>query len=252
MRTYEKARQLLLAGNDPGQIATLMGVSAATVIPYLQKSVGEGSLRLSDVYYSWSSRKRQFLHRVSGSDAVDAGRLTANDTTPEEVRLFRSLRSPRAFAGDMYDYVSEVEIAIHGLVKRVLQTKFGTRQQRWWREGVPLSVRKACVGRREEDSDPCSPPFAYTTLIELSEVIQARWSLFSETLPPAYRQKRGLKDELIRLNAIRNVVMHPVKGRRWTEEDFGFVRGLRNALVPMTVSDAVSERRTHGASLRST
>ena len=62
----------------------------------------------------------------------------------------------------------------------------------------------------------------------LSETVSKGWALFQSELPEGYRadRKRFTRD-LVRLNHIRNSVMHPVKERKWSEDDFFFVRRLR-------------------------
>ena len=84
------------------------------------------------------------------------------------------------------------------------------------------------MSQREEDQDPAEE-FAYTTLIDLLTVISKNWRLFQSEIPEQYRpDRKKLESDLTRLNGIRNSVMHPVKERRWSDDDFMFVRSLRN------------------------
>ena len=47
-----------------------------------------------------------------------------------------------------------------------------------------------------------------------------------------YRNSRKvLQAEFARRNGIRNRLMHPVKDRRWSEDDFQFVQRLREAFT---------------------
>ena len=119
---------------------------------------------------------------------------------------------------------STAEITLHELVCRVLRAKFGEGEAGWWREGIPTNIRSQCAARREEDEDPCASPYEYTTFIDLSKIIKRNWALFASCLPQDYRSdRRRLERDLTRLNSIRNCVMHPVKEKRWSEDDFEFV-----------------------------
>lgn len=61
MARKHEAEKLLREGSYPSEIARHMGISVKSVIQYLRTRVGEGSLRLSDVYFSWTPEKREVL-----------------------------------------------------------------------------------------------------------------------------------------------------------------------------------------------
>jgi len=151
----------------------------------------------------------------------------SNGLCREELELFESLRSRGVFSGDMYDYVSKAEVAIHKLVRAILERALGAGENGWWREGIPVSVREKCASRRELDEHPSEHPYTYTTLIELSTIMSTKWELFQGRVPSPYpTNRKQLETDLRRLNGIRNAVMHPVKERKWTEDDFEFVRRI--------------------------
>jgi hypothetical protein len=134
----------------------------------------------------------------------------------------------------MYEFVSESELGLHTMVKTALVAEFGETEDGWWRRGVAVEIRSQCQERREHDTDPCESPFEYSNLIDLSKIICANWSIFQSVLPKEYRSDRKkLEAQLRRLNYIRNSVMHPVKRREWTEDDFEFVRGMHDWLKPI-------------------
>lgn len=86
--------------------------------------------------------------------------------------------------------------------------------------------------RREEDAQPCDSPFAYTDLIDLSKIISKNWGLFQDRLPGDYGVNRKvLETDFVRLSTIRNAVMHPVKERDWSEDDFQFVKEVRERFL---------------------
>jgi len=227
MARKDEAEQFLREGLCPSEIAGRMGISVKSVIQYLRTRVGEGSLRLSDLYFSWSPEKREILQNAARGRYPDDRLLTANALCRDELELFQSLRSSGVFRGDLYEYLSETEIRIHRLVQARRKREFGPDEDGWWRKGIPKNIRKECVSRREEDDEPSDVPFAYTTLIDLSTVISKNWSLFQSEVPKNYRvDRKRLEGDLVRLNQIRNAVMHPVKERKWSEDEFVFVRRM--------------------------
>lgn len=231
MARKNDAEKLLRDGSCPSEIANHMGVSVKTAIQYLCTQVGEGTLRLSDIYFSWPSEKRAILQQAGGGAYPDHRLLSANGLCSDEFDLFHSLRGRGVFRGDMYEYISEVEIALHQLVRMTLEREFGDGETGWWRSGIPKDIRKSCVSRREEDDEPCEQSYPYTTLIELSAIISKNWAVFKAVVPTEYAANRKeLESALRRLNRIRNAVMHPVKERKWTEDDFEFVRSISGRL----------------------
>jgi hypothetical protein len=120
--------------------------------------------------------------------------------------------------------------------------KFGSGEDEWWRQGIPMKIRKECASRREEDDEP-SGPYTYTTLIDLSTVITRNWSLFESDLPQEYRVNRKLfESDMVRLNRIRNRVMHPVKEKKWSEDEFVFVRRLYSLFGTLAADQADAAR----------
>jgi hypothetical protein len=82
----------------------------------------------------------------------------------EELDIFLSLRDQDALLGDMYDYIRNIELTLHGLVRTLLFVEF---KKDWWRKGIPVNIRKDCVSRKEEDLEPVEEPYCYTTLTNL-------------------------------------------------------------------------------------
>lgn len=230
MARKDVAEQMLRNGMYVSQIAQHMEISAKSVTQYLRTRVGEGALRLSELYFSWPPEIRRILQEAGGGDYPNDRLLEANDLCRDDLDLFQSLRNATVFRGDLYEYLSDTEIAIHRFVQDRLESEYGPNQEDWWRGGIPENIRKECVSRREEDDEPSDSAYAYTTLINLSTVISKNWSLFKNEVPEHYQgnQKKQLEGDLVRLNRIRNAVMHPVKERKWTEEDFEFVRRIFN------------------------
>jgi hypothetical protein len=230
----EEAEALIRSGLTPSEAARQMAVSVATVVQYLRLRVGEGELRFSEIYFYLPAEKREVVEmEIKGHNpptVLETSIKVNFCITPDDIRFYKSLRTRSTFAGDLYEYVSEIEIALHDLVSRVLRQAFGEEESGYWRKGVSVAIRKKCQERREGDEEPCDFPLQYTTLIELSQVIGDNWTLFQQLLPTEYRSNRKvLTTDFARLNWIRNAVMHPVKRRRWSESDFQFAAKLHEA-----------------------
>jgi hypothetical protein len=205
-----------------------MDVSFNTVVQYLRIRVGEGGLRLSDIYFAIPKQRRQVLQEALeslrpmsswGRQAYLNQRFPGDDLSPEEIELFGSLRNQRVFAGDMYEYISETEVDLHETVRRTLVAEFGDPENGWWRQGIPSEIREKCVNRRELDEEPSDSPFAYTDLIDLSKIIVKNLALFQNVLPREYANRKALELDLRRLNSLRNSVMQRSRiasGRRTT------------------------------------
>lgn len=239
MARKHQAVELLRQGFSPSQIAKEMGISTASVVGYLCTRVGEGALKISDIFFAIPKETRELFESAiddrDGRVKVDFRRFKGTNYSREEFALFQKLRDPSHFRGDLYELISEVEVELHDLIRSVLISKLGL--QAWWRDGVPVSIRKDCVVRREEDDDPIGDDFAYTTFIHLKKILDDNWTTFKDVFPKRWaNDKQKLLAGLNKLNTIRNAVMHPVKKRTWTEENFELVRcfhrGLRECTPP--------------------
>lgn len=236
MARRHEAERLLRGGLYPSQIASEMGITLKSVIPYLLTRVGEGALRLSDIYFAFPAHKREVLWQVLDGEAkrgrIDFPRLSDSCLSRQEYELFKGLVHRRVLAGDLYVYISDIEVTVHKMVRRTLEAKFGDQENGWWRQGVSENIRKECAKRREEDHQPCGSPFAYTNLLQLSDIISDKWPLFSDRVPQDYGTSRKvLKADFRRLNMIRNAVMHPVRERNWSEDDFQFVKDMHERFL---------------------
>lgn len=212
MGVREETLELLLQGNSPGKIARKKGVNIKTTLGYLNQMVGEGRVRRSDILLSIPAHQRQ------------------NPSAPYDKQVVLAYGDASLLLGDIYEDVQFVETTLHLHIRRVLEMCYGKAEGGWWRKGVPESIRKQCQVRREEDENPVDP-YCYTDLIDLRTIIDKQWTVLKETLPNKFTSnKRQLVDNLTRLNQIRRIVMHPVRGGRPSEEDFDFLRALRRDL----------------------
>lgn len=126
----------------------------------------------------------------------------------------------------MYEFIRDIEINLHKLVKSALTSEYGND---WWRKGVPEQIRIHCDTSWETDyHEPASEPYSYTNFIDLGKILEKQWNVFEKVLPKKLASnRRNTIQRLTKLNHIRNSVMHPVKGIKLTDKDFAFVREFR-------------------------
>jgi len=230
--------ELIVQGRSPRQIADELRISYGSVKQYMYTAIGAGLIRRSDALFSIPAEEREAFEQLIGETkslnraslqwrAWDRGQaLNAN-----HLGTYLELRDVRVSRGDMYEFLSDVEVTLHDAIKGVLLAAYG--DPGWWRKGVPQSVRVECARLLEEDVEPALEPYCYTTFIHLRDILDKQWALFARCLPSkATRDKKEFLAKFHRLNNIRNRVMHPVKGGSLTEDDFQFVRDFHQAMQP--------------------
>jgi hypothetical protein len=188
---------------DPWSIAKHRGVSSVTIFGYINQLVGEGRLTKSEVYF----------------------------TFPEDVAQGISEEYARWALDDMYENLRAVEIHLHTLIRQVLVSKFGDGEFGWWRGGIPENLRTKLAARREGDREPAEHAYHYTDLIDLGEILAVNWEHFQKEFPSEISSNRkALLSDLVRLNGIRNRVMHPVRSSPPIQSEFEFVESIKQKL----------------------
>jgi hypothetical protein len=222
------AARLVRDGASPSEIAEQWGTKIAQIRLYLLEQIAEGELFGTDVLRSISADTKHAYETYVQESESDYYWDLVNGCTEmgfsrEEFRLYLDCRD--SFRRDMYTYMSRLEVFVHEKIHETLVAEFGQAETGWWRKGIPEQIRISCVTSREADPYPPGEPYAYTTFIQLSNIIQKNWNLFSSILPSSFASdKKLLTQTLNRLNGIRNAVMHPVKRVDYSEDDFLFLR----------------------------
>ena len=215
-----------------------MNIPVGVVMAYLYRQIGEGELRRSDILFTLDPLARERIEKLvqeRGSTVPWKLRRWLKtlgfEVDPDDLEIYLKLRDARVALGDMYELIRDLELSLHGFVRDALIREYGPEQ--WWREGVPLNVREDCAITNERDAEPASDLFCYTTLIHLLMIFDKNWPALSSALPGKLRSnKQQFLASLKRLNGIRNMVMHPVKGFVITEQDFDFLRQLHADFAP--------------------
>jgi hypothetical protein len=225
-----------------------MGTSTPAVMQYLCLKIGEGDLRRSDIAFSLPQETRAAVEEIiaqSGSNSVSAISRALQkrgiEANRHDVAVYMRYRRARVVLGDMYELLRAVEVRLHTFVKQAFILEYSEEQ--WWRSGVPDTIRAECAALHEKDPEPAEDPYCYTHLISLREILDKRWAILSRYMPAhLISKKKDLLDRLLKLNRIRNSVMHPVRNAVLTEEDFEFVR-----LIDRDLSDLEAHLREEAA-----
>jgi hypothetical protein len=230
--------RLLLEGNSPTAISEKLGLTVHSVQKQLWAQVGEGKLRRSDILFSFSPNLRRAVERLieelettSWIPLYRAIKKQKIAIAREDLKMYLDLRDARVALGDMYELIRSIELDLHRFIKNTFVGLYGDDDGQWWREGIPESIRANCAATRERDPEPAEEAFCYTHFIDIVEILDKRWKILSPYLPKSLTaDKQALLADLKRINAIRNSVMHPVRGVAIDEDDFEFVHNFRMSL----------------------
>jgi hypothetical protein len=208
---------------------------------YLCLMIGEGELRRSDLAFSIPPELRR-----AAEDAIERTGSTNFAVVSRDLRrhgfavqrldlgVYLNYRRARVVLGDMYELVRALEVRLHAFVKQAFIAEYGEEQ--WWRSGVPDAIRAECAALLEKDPEPAEEPYCYTHMINLREILDKRWPVLSKYMPrDLVNKKKDLLERLLRLNRIRNSVMHPVRNSVLDEGEFEFMRALDSDLRELTV-----------------
>jgi hypothetical protein len=203
MARRHQARDYLLQGLTPERIAGRMGISLSSVRQYLCTVLGEGELLRTDITFSIEKTHRKVIEEgILKVNLHDHGAIysklhrTRRRPPQEVISLYLLTRDPRP---DLYDLICRIDVLLHRLVKRVLLAAHG---EDWWRKGIPERIRIECQARREQDETPVPDPYQYTTFIDVKQIIEKEWTIFSKTLPKnMILDKRRTLMELQKINS---------------------------------------------------
>jgi hypothetical protein len=246
MEQSNRILDLLSEGLRPLTIATACKTSIGLVTQELTKAIDGKRVQRSQVLATLDKQLQDQIavyvpawKKNPGTFSPQFIHTMLKDTNPddfdlsiEEVRLYLLCFGKGFKSGQLYESLCEIERTLHTKIRLILIRKHGIEETGWWRKGVPEKVRLACVNLCETDADfSGNPPYSYTTLIHLKDIIEHNRTLFEHTLPVVPPSKKpdmkAVSSELAKLNKIRNKVMHPIGASPPTEEDFFFVNKMQ-------------------------
>lgn len=136
--------------------------------------------------------------------------------------------------GDLYEDIRDIELYLNKLIKETLKDIYKDDEDAWWVEGVPKDIRKECASRREDDTFKRLDSWGYLDFIHLKAILEKKWEILRVKFKKEIKNNKPIFiSDLVKLNAIRNSVMHPSRNERITEGDFEFVRSFRKNLLPL-------------------
>jgi hypothetical protein len=234
---WEEAANLVRQGHSPASVARQMGVSINTVLPYLFLAIGSGQLTRTQAMFTIPKEVRAAVDESisqlgSGANEQQVVKATRCRDWSDDIRAYLRLKGNfdawLVALVDLYRSIAFLEVMLHAFVRESLRFLYG---RNWWTGGVPESVRKDCRNSQESDPEQIEDPFLYTNFIHLKQILDRNWGDFQKVVPSAVaHDKNGLLSRLVRLNHVRNRVMHPIKQQLPTEDDFAFVVECMNFL----------------------
>jgi GAF domain-containing protein len=205
---------------DQGSIA----LSVLQNLPYLQPKEESG---LSPALEGKYDAQEYFVMPLMVKDKVTGVIIVDNQSSGRPLRS-ESLAALQTFAPSVNQHledianiepstplslIHDIEVKLHGHVKNRLKGNFGSHDDSWWVNGIPLPIRQECVQRREADTAR-DEPYAYIYLIDLKSIIEKNWSLFESDFLKVRKIAKSKKEFLTcltRLNEIRNRHSHPIR-----------------------------------------
>ncbi len=113
----------------------------------------------------------------------------------------------------------KIQPLIDKFIKQKLVREYG--EKKWWTAGVPFTVRKPCVIRKEQESSSESP-WKFLDIIHYKEIINYQWNLLGDFFTPPGMEQASRKSKLSWLddiNSIRNKYSHPSR-EKVTEKEY--------------------------------
>lgn len=121
----------------------------------------------------------------------------------------------------------ELERLLAVIVVRQLKKTFGDSDDGWWRQGIPVNIRKRVATTREEDKTPVALE-GYFFITDYKDIIEQNWTLFESIF--CEDRKKSKSDNLswiVKFSDIRRVPAHPTRamarGSGLTSEEKEFV-----------------------------
>lgn len=130
-----------------------------------------------------------------------------------------------------YECLCNIETMIHEHVILKLKSKYGEGLENWWHKGLKEKIRINAAALANKSG--CYSGYEkYLYLIDLKEIIEDNWDIFSEVYtinakPTDSRAKR--LSWYTELNRIRDIAAHPPRGGV-NDEELVFVNKIKDEL----------------------
>lgn len=221
-----------------GDIAEAWDVSLNHVVEVVYREIGRGHVRRSAVFFhvdepvfSWGEQILESAPCITRAAFLAEIENYLDESTGEMgvlASLFFDVKD--APLTDLFEDIIDLERYLHSTISSTLAE--GDGEGNWWRLRIPLKVRTECATALESDPEPAAGPYCYTNFIHLWQILNQEWGIFSKILPKAAtKDKKLLEKQLLKVNALRNRVMHPARAYRPQPADLKFVASLRKKLM---------------------
>jgi hypothetical protein len=120
----------------------------------------------------------------------------------------------------------EMQMKVREYIFANLKEKYGTKDDRWWTEGVPKDIQKRCSNERIEQGDGPGSDHKYMMLLDYAAIIKSQKGVLFNQLTPPDMKSASNENRLkwfSQWNRIRQKYSHPEKGNV-TEEECLFLK----------------------------
>jgi hypothetical protein len=115
----------------------------------------------------------------------------------------------RSYAEHAFHLVDRIERSLVEFTVRRLESALAD----WWTDGVPVSVRKKCSERQEDEGNKL-PRGAYLDIVDVKTILEVprNWKIFEKDLRMVgWTDKKAALSWIPEFNDIRRNVMHPTR-----------------------------------------
>jgi hypothetical protein len=244
-RYVDRVSDALVNGKSVQEIAEELELSLSEFVDLIFYLTGRYGLLTFRVYFAISPLAREILAKIQKRWPALADSRNLELVLPSlefegaQVEVEGVFREEIVLASicehllnvNAYGLICTVEDALGTMIRSELQLGYGDD---WWREGVPVEIRKTCSILQEEDPDPAEEQdkYEYWTISHMASILDYRWAIFSKVLPKSITtDKKDFLSKLKRLNRLRNHIMHPIKNYNATKEDLILLEEVWHLLV---------------------
>jgi hypothetical protein len=143
-------------------------------------------------------------------------------------------------SGELFLLVREYELLLFGFIRAVLSLALGEERREWWRGGVPLEIRKVLAAESEERD--LEEDYQALTLMHMKRILTSKPGMPLFVAATKVPSQGEFERNVNRVNALRNQLMHPVRGTGIDEESFGTVRSCLDELRRWVTSAELSQQ----------
>lgn len=195
--------------------------------------IGRGLVRRYRIYFLVPDHVREVVaveSRATGQywSPHDRGRLVTSIVKKHphlelpDVRVGFRFGPVEHLSGELFLLVREYELLLFGFIRAVLTKAFGEERTAWWRGGVPLEIRKALASEREERD--LEEDFQALTLMHMKRILISKPGMPLFVAASRVSTQAEFERNVSSVNAVRNQLMHPVRGSGIAEESFAILR----------------------------